>query len=193
MRRPDSGLTVLECLFTVAVAGTTMAIVVPLTSEVLDEIRTASAARYLSGRIMAIRMDAVRRSTAVALRFETSPDDYVFTAFVDGNGNGIRTVDIRDGIDWRAGEPEQLSYTFRGVRFGLLEGTPDADGRAGSGTDGVRIGVPRILTMSPDGTATSGTLYIRGRRAQYAVRVLGVTGRTRVLQYRSGSRTWISR
>ena len=38
--------------------------------------------------------------------------------------------------------------------------------------------------MSADGTATSGTLYVRGRRVQYAVRVLGVTGRTRMLQYK---------
>ncbi len=36
--------------------------------------------------------------------------------------------------------------------------------------------------MSADGTATSGTLYVRGRKGQYAVRVLGVTGRTRMLQ-----------
>ena len=33
--------------------------------------------------------------------------------------------------------------------------------------DGVRIGSARILTMSPSGTATSGTLYLQGRRAQY--------------------------
>jgi hypothetical protein len=57
----------------------------------------------------------------------------------------------------------------------------------------VRIGAARILTMSPDGTATSGTLYVQGRRAQYAVRVLGATGRTRVFKYDTGARTWISR
>ena len=48
------------------------------------------------------------------------------------------------------------------------------------------IGPAKILTMSPDGTATSGTLYLRGARSQYAVRVLGATGRTRVLKYDRG-------
>jgi hypothetical protein len=70
---------------------------------------------------------------------------------------------------------------------------PDANGESGTGQDGVRIGSARILTMSVDGTATSGTLYVRGRRSQYAVRVLGVTGRTRMLQYHAGDRTWINR
>ena len=62
-----------------------------------------------------------------------------------------------------------------------------------TGTDGVRIGTAKILTMSADGTATSGTLYLQGRRAQDAVRVLGATGRTRVLKYDTGRRTWINR
>ena len=47
--------------------------------------------------------------------------------------------------------------------------------------------------MSPDGSATSGTLYVQGRRAQYAVRVLGATGRTRVLVYNPGMRQWTAR
>jgi prepilin-type N-terminal cleavage/methylation domain-containing protein len=192
-RAGDRGLTLLEILFVLAIAGTVATMAVPLTETALDEIRTASAARYVSARIMAIRMDAIRRSTAVALRFERAGDDYTFTSVVDGNGNGVRTADITAGIDMRVGIPEQLAHAFRDVRFGLLDGAPDADGQPAGGTDGVRIGTARILTMSPDGTATAGTLYIRGRRSQYAVRVLGVTGRTRVLQYQQRDRTWNSR
>jgi len=79
------------------------------------------------------------------------------------------------------------------VRFGLADSVPDADGLRGTGTDGVRIGSARILTMSPDGTATSGTLYLQGKRAQYAVRVLGATGRTRVLAFDRGRQAWINR
>jgi len=44
---------------------------VPMTTTALDEIRTSMAARYLEGRIMNARMLAVKRSTSVALRFET--------------------------------------------------------------------------------------------------------------------------
>jgi len=80
-----------------------------------------------------------------------------------------------------------------GIRFGLLPGVPDADGNSTTDPDGVRIGSARILTMSPDGTATAGTLYLHGRRSQFAVRILGATGRVRVLQFHQGTRTWRTR
>ena len=113
--------------------------------------------------------------------------------FVDGNGNGIRSAEITAGVDRPLENPRQLSDDFANVRFGLEIGRPDVDGVRNASADGVRIGSSRILTVSPDGTATSGTLYVLGRRAQYAVRVLGATGRTRVLKYDTGAGAWISR
>jgi hypothetical protein len=55
---------------------------------------------------------------------------------------------------------------------------------------GIRIGSARILTLGANGTATAGTLYVHGRQRQYAVRVFGVTGRTRVIRYDAKSRKW---
>jgi hypothetical protein len=138
-------------------------------------------------------MQAVAGSTSVALRFEPSSPDYLFTPYADGNGNGVRAADIHRGVDPPVGVPSRLGDNFAGVRFGLLPGVPDVDGASGDGTEGVRIGTSRILTMSANGTATSGTLYVHGRRAQYAVRVLGATGRTRILKYDTGAGMWISR
>lgn len=186
----------MEILFALAASATATAIAVPVIGGALDEMRTAMAARYVAGRVRAARMEAVRRSRAVGLRFEVPPGgegDYAFGAFGDGNGNGVRTSEIRDGIDSALTQGERLRDRFPGVSFGLSPDAPDADGRTGTGQDGVRIGTAQILTMSCDGTATSGTLYIRGHRGQYAIRVLGATGRTRVLQYEPGTRSWIDR
>jgi type II secretory pathway pseudopilin PulG len=193
MRNPENGTTFVEVLFALTVMVTAAAMSVPLVGGAMDEARTAMAARYVAGRIGSTRLDAVRRSSAVALTFEPSPGDYAFAIVGDGNGNGVRSAEIRQGIDRPLGPLERLGEKFPGVRFELAPGVPDADGRAGTGPDGVRIGTARILTMSSDGSATSGTLYIRGRRGQYAVRVLGATGRTRILEYRPGNRSWISR
>jgi hypothetical protein len=76
------------------------------------------------------------------------------------------------------------------VTFGLHAGIADIEGDRSAPTDGVRIGSSRILTLGPDGTASSGTLYVRGRRGQFAVRILGVTGRTRVLRFHPGTGQW---
>ena len=188
------GASVLEILFALSASATAAAIAIPVVDGAVDELRTAMAARYIEGKIRSARMDAVRRSRAVALRFDAAePGDYAYAAFGDGNGDGVRSSDIRDGVDIALGPAERLLERFPGVAFGLAAGLPDADGREGTGEDGLRIGTARLLSMSSDGTATSGTLYIRGRRGQYAVRVLGATGRTRMLQYDSGSRSWIDR
>jgi prepilin-type N-terminal cleavage/methylation domain-containing protein len=187
------GFTLIEALFAVAIITTLAGIALPLTGRAVDELRTLAAARYLAGRIAHSRVDAIRRSTSVGMRFEPSDPDYVFTPYADGNGNGVRTADILRGVDRPTGVPRRLGDSFAGVRFGLAPGLPDVDGSAGGGTDGVRIGAVRILTMTPDGTATSGTLYVQGSRAQFAVRVLGATGRTRVFKYETGAGTWISR
>lgn len=167
---------------------------IPLVTTGLDEMRTGAAARYVASRITQARMDALQRSAAVALRFEAVGDDYAFATYVDGNSNGIRTADIGAGIDSALTSGEQLAGHFADVRFGLAPGVPDLEGsRQTLNTDGVRVGLPRILTLSPDGTSSSGTLYIRGRRGQYAVRILGATARTRVFQYHVGAGAWIAR
>jgi type II secretory pathway pseudopilin PulG len=189
----DRGITLLEVVFVVALTVVLAGVAVPLTGDALDHARTEAAARYLAGQIVNSRMDAVNRSRPVALRFEASTPDYRVARYIDGNGNGVRTIEIQGGIDRLDGAAKQIGDDFPGVRFGLAEGLPDVDGVRGTGTDGVRVGAARILTMSPDGTATSGTLYLQGLRAQYAVRVLGVTGRTRVLEYDTGRQTWINR
>ena len=194
MTRRDSGLTLIELLFVVALVSTLIAIALPLTADALDRQRCASAARYLAGRVYLARMEAVKRSTNVGIKFDAVDADYKFTTYVDGNGNGIRTLDIRLGIDVSLTSEERLSYTFAGVRFGLMPGVPDVDGDAHSaGGDGVRIGAARILTLGSNGTATAGTLYVHSRKEQFAVRIFGVTGRTRVLHYHTGERRWVSR
>jgi type II secretory pathway pseudopilin PulG len=191
--RRDTGLTLLELVFVIALTAVLAGVAVPLTGDALDDARTGAAARYMAGQIVSSRMDAINRSRSVALRFEASTPDYRVARYIDGNGNGVRTTEISRRIDPPDGVAKQIGDDFPNVRFGLADGLPDADGVRGTGTEGVRIGTAKILTMSPDGTATSGTLYLQGRRAQYAVRVLGATGRTRVLEYDTGRRTWISR
>jgi hypothetical protein len=188
------GFTALELLLATATVITLMAMAVPLTGHALDHIRTGMAARYLEARIMDARMQAIRQFRCVGFRFVPDGADYQLAEYLDANRNGIRTVDIGAGIDTQVASPEFMRDHFNGVSFGLQAGIPDVDGtRSASPGDGVRIGTSRILTLGPDGTATSGTLYVHGRKAQFAIRILGATGRTRVLRFDPGLQQWVMR
>jgi type II secretory pathway pseudopilin PulG len=187
----SSGFTLIELLFTTAIVISLMTMAVPSGLRVLDDYRAGNAARFLAHRLGYARLDAIKRSTCVGLKFDPVPDDYTFTAVADGNGNGLRTADIQGGLDPVLSPPEQLAANFPGVVFGILPGVPDADGLVAD-SDGVRVGTARILSMNPNGGSSSGTLYIHGRQgAQYAVRVLGATGRVRTMKYLESAGQWI--
>jgi prepilin-type N-terminal cleavage/methylation domain-containing protein len=186
------GFTLVELLLTMALAVTLTGIAIPLLTTTMEGIRTAGAARHVAARIAAARVDAVRRSTTVGLRFVAVGTDYSSAVYLDTNGNGIRTADITAGIDVMLAPHERLLNNYPGVVFGLMTGIPDIDGGTSS-TDGVRIGVSRILSVSPNGSATSGTLYLHGKRRQFAVRIFGATGRTRLFEYDTGAHCWVSR
>lgn len=190
-RSHSPGFTILELLFTIAIAGTLAAIAVPQGLRTLDDFRTRSAARYLAQRLGDARLSAIKRSAALGLRFEPGLLDYRISTVVDGNRNGLRTAEIVSGIDRTMTEPEILAANFPGVAFGIMDGVPDADGQPAGSTDGVRVGASRLITMNANGTSSSGTVYVRGRdRSQYAVRVLGATGRVRMLKYDFVRRRW---
>ena len=188
----QAGYTLPELLLVLAIGATAAGMAVPLWSSAIDHMNASAAARLVAGRIATARLEAVRRSSVVALMFEPRGDDYAFRPVLDGNGNGLRAADVTAGIDVATGPSEQLSEHFGAARFGLLPGLPDIDGASGN-ADGVRIGSSSFLSLTPLGTATAGTLYVHGRRAQFAVRIVGATGRTRVFFYDTGVRKWIPR
>ena len=121
----------------------------------------------------------------VALYFEDDGRGTRFSMVEDGNGDGVRTRDIDQQIDRVIEAPVLLSDLFPGTSIGLATGTP--------ATEAVALGGTRILSLSPNGTATSGSVYVVGRdRTQWVVRVLGVTARARVLRYERATSTWVN-
>jgi len=77
----------------------------------------------------------------------------------------------------------RLEDLFPGVSIAR---PPDA------GEPALQLGGTSFLSFTPSGTSTSGSIYVRGRDgSQFAVRVLGITGRVRLLRYDSRSGQWV--
>jgi hypothetical protein len=126
------------------------------------------------------------------MQFVGTGNSFSYGVFVDGNGDGVRTQDIALSIDGQVAAFERLGDNFSGVEFGLLPALPPVEaGSSPPGTDPIKLGTSSLLSYSATGTSSSGSLYIVGRRgAQYVIRVLGDTGRTRILKFNADSNTW---
>jgi len=182
-----------ELVVVLGLVGTATATALPELLAGLDDARVAGAARYLSSRLAESRLDAISRSREVAIRFELARGRYSYTVYVDGNNNGVLTRDIQRGIDRPILGPERLSDSFRNVEFGTQPGLPAIDGGgAAPGADPIRLGAGNSCSFSPLGGATPGTIYVTGpSRAQYAVRVVGATGKIRVYRYNRSTGKWM--
>jgi type II secretory pathway pseudopilin PulG len=185
-------MTLLELIFVSSVAATLAGIAVPQALTALDDIRAAGAARYIAGRLQRARMEAVMRSAEVAIRFTQDAGGYSYAMYVDGNRNGVRSVDISKNVDRELLPAERLTDHFPGIGFGALPGLPAVDsGGTPPGTDPIRLGSSSMASFSANGTSSTGTLYIRGKgTSQYAIRIFGETGKTRVLKFESRTRKW---
>jgi type II secretory pathway pseudopilin PulG len=183
----------IEIMFVLGTAATISAVAVPETLTSLDDSRASAAARYVATRLQRTRMEAVTRSAVSAVRFTTISGHYDFAGYEDGNHNGVLSRDIQSGIDRLVSPADRLGDHFPGVDFCATPGLPPVDATSPPpGANPVRLGVSNILSFTPSGTSSSGSLYICSqRRAQYVVRVYGDTGKTRILKFNPASGQWL--
>jgi len=186
--------SLIELVFVLGVAATLAAASLPQLAASVHEFRAAGAARYVAARLQQARVRAITRNRETALRITRDARGYVVSVVEDGNRNGVLAADILDGTDTPVGPQEHLVDQFPGVDFGAISGIPGAEGSTAPGSDPIRLGAADSVTFTPMGTATAGSLYLRGEPGiQYVLRVYGETGRTRILRYNPRTRTWFSR
>jgi type II secretory pathway pseudopilin PulG len=192
MRR--CGHSLIETLIAVGLLLIIAGMGTPLLLSARDDARARSAADHLASLFHLARMEALKRHVNVALRFSGDGAQPGYALYADGNGNGVRTVDIESGADRSIRSIEHLGNQFPGVGIQLDQGVPDLDGEAWTRSDGVRVGASRMVSFSPVGTSTSGSIYVLGRRQrQFAVRVLGPMGRIRTFEYAQAAGRWRTR
>ncbi len=190
----DRGVALADILAATALTALVSATTIPVVAGALAHERTRVGAQYLATVLQQTQLEALRRGTFVALRLTPGPHGTRWQAFADGNGNGVLARDIEDGIDVPLGPADHLGVHAREVSLRLNQAVPDigGDGMLSAGADPLRIGRSSLLSFSPTGSATAGTLYVSAPRGpQMAIRITGPTGRVRLLRFDMGASAWL--
>ena len=192
MKRHQAGWSLVEALVALTVAGLLLAWTAPIAARVVADARTSAAAREFAVLFYALRWRSVSENRHVGLYFERSGAAWQWWQVGDGNGNGLRTAEVRNGVDPKRSGPHRLGT---GVRFGFPAGgpIPRIPPRRGllSGSDPVRFGRSDLISFGPRGRSSSGTLYLTdGRQRLYGVLLYGAATRIRVWRWDREERRW---
>lgn len=191
----ERGIALMDVVCAMGLLGVLGAMSVPSLDAWLDRDRARLSARYLAAVLHHARMEALKRNVHVAVQFGTEEDGYPFSLIADGNGNGVLASDIDAGVDVPIAAADRLANHFRTVSLRVVDDVPAVESGEviARGSDPLRIGRSSLVSFSPLGTCTSGTIFVAGDvQPQAAVRLLGGTGRLRVLWFDRASRSWQS-
>lgn len=194
--RANRGVTLAETLVALAILAAAALVVVPAGADLLSSARAEAGAREMAVTFQALRFRSVALRKYRGLLFERRGPEWVYFEVEDGNGNGLRTAEVRSGTDRTVSGPHRLGERVERASPGFPPGGPYPEvppGRApmDESSDPVRFGSSDLISFSPAGSASSGTLYVTDRRNGLAAVVLyGPTARVRVWRFDSGSRRW---
>lgn len=188
-----AGTSVAELL-----AATTLGLV--LTATTVPSMRGAQqvlAVRSVAARVAADFREAsvVARTRQRSVGWQVASAPLSVRVVEDGDGDGLRRDDVEAGtdpvlFDWvplGAGAPPVVA------RVGCSCPAVDGAGTLAPGDRGMRFGSSSFVSFSAEGTASAGTLYLSSLGGPtVAVRVLGTTGRVRVLEYEPAA-GWVER
>lgn len=192
-RREQKGYALIDVVFASSLCLVMASIAVPVVGGTLERERAITGAQFLAGQLQRARLNALKRARAVAVRLEVIDDRTQLRLYSDGNGNGISQQDIDHGIDPALTPLSWLDDDAGEMSLRINQTLTDVGGTMTlyPGDDPLRIGNTSLLTFSPLGSATSGTLYVAAHRGpQMAIRVFGATGRVRVLMFDARTQQW---
>jgi hypothetical protein len=192
--RAAGGWTLAELMAVLVIATCAIAAAAPAAVHLQSIVSMRSAAGEIGVIFQRARALAITRGVVVGLKFRRNGDRWEWTVYRDGNGNGVRTVEITRGID----RPMGLSYTWmrNDVRPGIIPDAPVPDpGQPGrtllNPADPIRFNSSDICSFTPAGESTPGSVYLWDGRDRMAVlRVYGRSAKLRTLFYRRGDPRW---
>jgi len=195
-RRGEAGLSLVEVSLALALLALLVLVTIPVSAATLSRARVSAAAMDVAATFARLRAQAISGHRRVGLRFTPAPGPRTFAVYADGDGDGVRSDDIASGRDPLLEPPRDLASRYEGIDFGLLDAAvpevPPQTGAIPPGADPIRFGSSDIVTFTPWGTATGGTVFVSdGRDTVCAVVLYGKTGRLRTFRLDRSTGRWI--
>src|SRR6266849_3366648 len=187
------GVSLLEIVVVLALVG----VFVTISSFAMQSMRRRSGLRTAAGGVRTLLMktssSSVTRSTHRGVRFFNIGDQWFYSIYEDGNGNGIYSEEIKRGIDKLVEGPRPLfepgSAQVGFPPSGIVD--PDTNRPVPPGTRPVQFGQSNLCSFSYYGACTPGTIYLTdGVSAGAMVRCSGAGGRIRIRFYGLNGKRW---
>lgn len=185
------GFTLLELLVVIALVGILVLFSATNLSGAQRRREFENFTRELVNLLETCRWRAISEGAYAGAVITQQGGSYVASVYLDGNNNGIRLQDIADGADASFHDPMLLQRAMKDVEAGYLsEPVPQIPPRTGmipDTSDPIRFGHSNIISFSPRGDSSSGTLYLvcHSQKEMYALVLYGATARLTLWRYRS--------
>ena len=191
----ERGWSLPELLTVMALISLASLVVVPRAVSLARAGRARAAVREIASELQALRWKSVAGNRGHGLWFSRGERGWHWYVVRDENGNGLRTAEIRSGVDRTLSGPHWIEDSVSGAELGFpVDGAfPSIPPRRGEITpldDPVHFGRSDLISISPMGSASSGTLYVTSGRELMALVLFGPSLRIRVWRFEDRSRTW---
>ena len=190
----ERGQTLVEAMCVVTLIGAIAGVSVPAVLSLSQRTAVRAAADELRGICRQARARSIARGRNIGIRFTRDGAEWLYATYEDGDGDGVRTDDIKKNVDRLLAGPFRLAQQQRLAKIALPPMTIiDPDGAKLQPTaEPVQFGSSMICSFSPLGTATPGSVYLtNGAGGVWCLRVFGPTARVRVLRYDARARKWV--
>ncbi len=194
--RFQRGLCLAEMLVVLVLGLVGMTFAMPSLAHLRDGGRAAAGARCMVSTFRALRSKSVTLRRARGLLFEQTSDGWIWWEVEDGNGNDLRVAEVRSGVDPIRSGPHRLGELVEHAALGFpptpaIPRLPPRTGVIDERDGPIQFGKSDLVSFTPLGSASSGTLYVTdGRMGLHAVVLYGPTAKIRVWRYDAGRRRW---
>ena len=187
------GVSLLEVVVVLAILG----LFLTISSFAMQSIRRRTglraAASGVRDSLMKAKSSSVTRGSHRGVRFFNIGDQWFYSVYEDGNGNGIYSEEINRGIDKLIEGPKPLfepgSAQVGFPPSGIVD--PDTNRPFPPTARPVQFGQSNLCSFSYYGACTPGTIYLTdGVSAAAMVRCSGAGGRIRIRFYGLSGKTW---